>query len=123
MEFDLTSKQVIGAAITVHRALGPGLLESVYEKCLAYELTQKGLIYQRQLAVPVIYREEVIDCGYRLDLLVDNKVIIEIKSVDFLLDIHEAQILTYMKLSGIHTGLLMNFNVKVLKHGLRRFVL
>ncbi len=123
MEFDKVSKEIIGAAIEVHKALGPGLLESAYEKCLVYEIAQKGLSFERQKAIPVIYKEVFIDCGYRLDLLVENKIIVEIKTVEFLNAVHQAQILTYMKFAGIRTGLLINFNVTILKNGLQRFVM
>jgi GxxExxY protein len=123
MEFDKVSREIIGAAIEVHKVLGPGLLESAYEKCLVYEIARLGLSFERQKAIPVIYKEELIDCGYRLDLLVENKIIVELKTVEFLNPVHEAQILTYMKFSGIRIGLLINFNVTILKNGLRRFVL
>jgi GxxExxY protein len=123
MEFDKVSREIIGAAIEVHKVLGPGLLESAYEKCLVYEIALKGLSFERQKAIPVIYKEVLIDCGYRLDLLVENKIIVELKTVEFLNPVHEAQILTYIKFSGIRTGLLINFNVTILKNGLRRFVL
>lgn len=113
---------VIGAAIEVHRALGPGLLESAYEACLAFELAQRGLKVEQQTPLPVVYREVKLQCGYRLDLLVEEKVIVELKAVERLLRIHEAQLLSYLKLSGCKVGLLMNFNVKVLKNGLRRVV-
>jgi GxxExxY protein len=123
MEFDKVSREIIGAAIEVHKVLGPGLLESAYEKCLVYEIARKGLSFERQKAIPVIYKEVFIDCGYRLDLLVENKIIVELKTVEFLNPVHEAQILTYMKFSGIRIGLLINFNVTILKNGFRRFVL
>jgi GxxExxY protein len=123
MEFDSLSKEIIGCAIEVHRLLGPGLLESSYETCLTYELTKKGLKVDRQKDVPVIYKEIRMECGYRLDLLVEQKIIIELKSIDSFAPVHEAQILTYMKFAKIKTGLLINFNVTALKNGLRRFVL
>ena len=113
---------IIGAAIEVHRALGPGLLESAYEACLAFELVQHGLKVEQQKPLPVVYREVKLDCGYRLDLLIEGKVIVEIKVVDRLAPIHEAQLLSYLKLSGCKVGLLINFNVKILKHGFRRLV-
>lgn len=116
------TESVIGAAIEVHRALGPGLLESAYEACLAFELAQRDLKVQQQAALPVVYRDVKLQCGYRLDLLVEDKVIVEVKAVDRLLPIHEAQLISYLKLSGCKVGLLMNFNVKVLKNGLRRVV-
>ena len=123
MEFDGISSAIIGAAIEVHRILGPGLLESAYEECLCRELIERNFEVQRQKAVPVIYKETHLDCGYRLDILVNNLIIVELKSIDAIAPIHEAQILTYMRFSGIKTGLLINFNVTVLKNGLRRFVL
>jgi len=118
---DLT-QQIIAAAIDVHRALGPGLLESTYEACLAFELAQRGLEVERQRALPLTYKAVRIDCGYRIDLLVEGQVIVELKSVQALEPIHEAQMLSYLKLSGCHVGLLINFNVKRLKDGLRRLV-
>jgi GxxExxY protein len=111
---------VVGAAIEVHRALGPGLLESAYEACLAYELVQQGLKVEQQKPIPVVYKEIQLDCGYRLDLLVENEVIVEVKSVDELAPIHSAQLLSYLRLSGCKVGLLLNFNVEILKHGIRR---
>jgi GxxExxY protein len=115
--------KVIQCAIEVHRVLGPGLLESVYEKCLAYELTKNGLNIETQKELPLRYKEVQLDCEFRLDIVVEKAVVIEIKSVEKILPIHEAQILTYMKLAGIKTGLLINFNVRLLKEGLKRFVL
>jgi GxxExxY protein len=123
MEFDLLSKEIIGSAIEVHKLLGPGLLESTYEECLMYELLKKGMKVERQKPLPIIYKEIKLDYGYRLDLVVENKVIIELKSIDGFAPIHEAQILTYMKLSKIKVGLLINFNVTVLKNGLKRYIL
>ncbi len=123
MKFDSLSKQVIGLAIEVHRELGPGLLESTYEKCLMYELRKSNINCINQMQLPVKYKGLTLDCGYRVDLLIDGKLIIELKSVDSLKAIHEAQLLTYMKLAGIRTGLLINFNTRLLKHGIRRFVL
>ncbi|PKP08544.1 MAG: GxxExxY protein [Bacteroidetes bacterium HGW-Bacteroidetes-4] len=117
------SHEIIGCAIKVHQELGPGLLESTYEVCLEYELIQKGIIAERQKALPVIYNSIKLDAGYRIDLLVGNEVIVELKSVDSLLPIHEAQLLTYMKLSGKKLGLLINFNVKLLKDGIVRRVI
>lgn len=107
----------------MHRILGPGLLESTYEQCLLFELSEKGIVVERQKPIPVIYKEFKLDCGYRLDLLVENRVIIELKSIEYFAPVHAAQILTYMKLSGIKTGLLINFNVTVLKNGIKRYVL
>ena len=116
---ELTSK-IIGAAIEVHKNLGPGLLESAYEECLCYELDVRKTFYERQKSLPVVYKGVRLDCGYRLDIVVANKVIIEIKACDSLHPIHEAQLLTYLRLAGIKIGLLMNFNVPVLKEGIRR---
>jgi GxxExxY protein len=123
MEFEPLSNQVIGAALEVHRTLGPGLLESVYEQALAYELTTLGLNVQTQVAVPVAYKSVKLDCGFRLDLLVQEQLVIELKSVDSLAPVHDAQLLTYLKLTGLHTGLLINFNVPLLKQGIKRLVL
>ncbi|MGE4288389.1 MAG: GxxExxY protein [Salinivirgaceae bacterium] len=121
--FNQLSHEIIGCAIQVHQELGPGLLESTYEVCLEYELIQKGIIVERQKALPVVYNSIKLDAGYRIDLLVENEVIVELKSVDSLLPIHEAQLLTYMKLSGKKLGLLINFNVKLLKDGIVRRVI
>ena len=123
MEFDDLSNRVIGCAIEVHRHLGPGLLESAYEQCLAHELSRNNIAFQLQLAQPVRYKDVLLDCGYRIDVLVENQLIIELKGVEKLLGIHEAQLLTYMKLAEIKIGLLMNFNVTKLKEGIKRFVL
>ena len=122
-EINEITRKVIASAITVHRALGPGLLESAYEACLAYELSDRGLKVERQKALPVKYREVFLDCGYRIDLLVEEEVVIELKAVEKLEKIHEAQLLSYLKLSGSKVGLIINFNVRVLKNGLRRMVL
>ena len=116
------SKIIIGAAIEVHKQLGPGLLESTYEICLAYELLQRGLEVKTQLALPVVYKEVKLNAGYRIDILVENKVIIEIKSVDALADIHTAQILTYLKLKEIKLGLLINFNSVKVIDGIKRII-
>ena len=116
------TETIIGAAIEVHRALGPGLLESAYEACLAFELTQRGLKVEQQKPLPIIYREVNLDCGYRLDLLVEDAVIVEIKAVARLAPIHQAQLLSYLKLSGCKVGLLLNFNVEIMKSGIRRVV-
>lgn len=123
MEFDELSNKVIGCAIEVHRNLGPGLLESTYEQCLAHELKIEGMPFKLQYPLPVEYKGIKLDCGYRIDLLVDNSLIVELKSVDNVLPIHQAQLLTYMKLSGIKIGLLMNFNVKYMKNGIKRMEL
>jgi GxxExxY protein len=114
------SSDVIGACIEVHRHLGPGLLESTYEHCLAHELTLRRIPFQRQLVLPVRYKGEHLDCGYRIDFIVRDTILVEIKAVERLQLIHTAQVLTYLKLTGLGTGLLVNFNVPVLKHGLRR---
>jgi len=123
MRIDDVTEQIIGAAIAVHRELGPGLLESTYEACLAYELAERGLRFERQKALPVVYRNVKVDCAYRIDFVVENVVLVELKSVENLDGIHTAQMLTYLKLSGLNVGLLINFNVPLLRHGLRRFVL
>jgi GxxExxY protein len=114
---------VIGCAIEVHKNLGPGLLESTYEKCLAYELKRLKIPFKLQHPLPVEYKSVKLDCGYRIDMLVDNRVIVELKSVDLILPIHQAQLLTYMKLSNVGIGLLINFNVKYMKSGIKRMVL
>ncbi len=119
-ELNRVTQTVIGAAITVHKALGPGLLESAYETCLAYEIAECGLSVERQKPLPLVYKDVTLDCGYRLDLLVEDAVIVEVKAVDELMPIHEAQLLSYLKLSGCKVGLLLNFNSLVLKHGIRR---
>ena len=121
-ELDVISSSIIGAAIDVHRELGPGLLESAYEHCLAFELSQRGHTVERQKLVPIQYRDTEVDAGFRLDLLVDQKIIVELKAVDTIAPIHKAQIMTYLKLTGLKVGLLMNFNVRILKHGLHRIV-
>ncbi len=123
MEFEEISKQVIGCAINVHRELGPGLLESVYEQCIAHELKLNHIDFRRQHPLPVEYKGLRLDCGYRVDLLVENRLILEIKSVEATREIHAAQLLTYMKLAKMQTGLLINFNVKLLRDGIERFVL
>jgi len=123
MEFDGLSNRVIGCAIEVHKHLGPGLLESAYQQCLAYELQQHSLEVACQVAVPVRYKGTELDCGYRIDMLVENQLILELKSVEHLAGIHEAQLLTYLRITGLKIGLLMNFNTTRLKDGVRRFVL
>ena len=123
MEFDELSNKVIGCALEVHKSLGPELMESVYEKCLSYELAKAGLKYETQKAMPVNYKGIKIDCGFRIDILVEGRLIVELKSVDKVLPIHQTQILTYMKLAGVSTGLLLNFNFTKLKDGIQRFVL
>lgn len=116
------TEDIIGAAIEVHREIGPGLLESAYEACLAFELSERKRKVSRQVPLPLVYKEVKLDCGYRLDLLVDDLVIVELKSVDVLNDVHKAQLLSYLKISGLNVGLLVNFNVKMLKQGIVRVV-
>ena len=123
MKFDEISNKVIGCAIEVHRSLGPGLLESTYEQCLAREMDLSGIAFKLQSPLPVEYKGIKLDCGYRVDMLIEDKLIVELKSVEKTLPIHEAQILTYMKLANIQVGLLINFNVERLKEGIKRFVL
>jgi GxxExxY protein len=123
MEEDKITEAIIGAAIDVHRELGPGLLESAYEVCLACELATRGLRAIRQLQLPVVYKEVRLDCGYRIDLLVEDQVIVEVKAVDKLDPVHQAQLLTYLRLSGHRVGLLINFNARTIKDGLKRMVL
>lgn len=118
--FDELTQQTIGSCIEVHRHLGPGLLESAYERCLCHELSLAGLEFERQKALPVIYKGIQLDCGYRLDLVVEDRLILELKAVEMLLPIHSAQLLTYLKLSCLTLGLLINFNVPILKSGLKR---
>lgn len=122
LESEKLTEAIIGAAIDVHRELGPGLLESAYEECLCFELSGLQIPFTRQVALPVAYKGMRLDCGYRLDIVIDNQVIIEIKSVEAILPIHKAQLLTYLKLSGFKVGLLLNFNVSVLKNGITRLV-
>ncbi len=121
-ELNQLTEGIIGAAIAVHRELGPGLLESAYEACLEFELIDRGYRVERQKELPVVYRSVKVDCGYRLDLLVEDKVVIELKSVDVLVPIHEAQLISYLKLSDKQIGLLINFNVTQLTKGIRRRV-
>ena len=120
-ERDALTEKIIGCAIEVHRTLGPGLLESTYEQCLARELSLQDVVFRLQVPVPVEYKGVHLDCGYRIDVLVDQQVILELKSVERVLAIHEAQLLTYMKLADITKGLLINFNVRRLVDGIRRF--
>ncbi len=119
---DAISRRIIGAAIEVHRRLDPGLLESAYEACLAYELRQCGLKVEQQRPLPVLYKDVKLDCGYRLDLVVEDSVIVEIKAVERLAPIHDAQLLSYLRMSEMRVGLLINFHVRVLKNGLKRIV-
>jgi GxxExxY protein len=119
---DALTEKIIGASIAVHRVLGPGLLESAYEECLCYELSQLGMSFERQVPLPVRYKDVNLDCGYRMDIVVERSVIIEIKAVERLIPVHEAQLLSYLKLAKVRVGLLMNFHVPVLKNGLKRIV-
>ena len=119
-EFESLTGEIIGAAIEVHRQLGPGLLESVYEECLAWELTQKGLNVKRQVCIPVRYKELRIEDGYRVDMLINDMVILELKCVDSFLPVHTAQVLTYLKMTGLKLGLLLNFKVDVMRKGIKR---
>ena len=120
MEINQITEKIIGAAIEIHRTLGPGLLESAYEECLCYELSRARISFKRQVDLPVKYKEVKLDCGYRIDLLVEEEVIIELKTVEKLLPIHEAQLLTYLKMMDKRLGLLINFNVPVLRDGIKR---
>ena len=122
MTRDPVVSEIIGAGIKVHRVLGPGLLESSYEHCLDYELRKRGILVQRQVPVPLVYEEVRLDCGYRLDLIVDRDIIEEVKSLEALKGIHSAQMLTYMRITDARHGLLMNFNCATLKQGIRSFV-
>ena len=119
-ELNAISETIIGSAIEVHRALGPGLLESAYEACLIHELTRSGLKVEHQKPVTLLYKGTTIDCAYRLDLLVEDSVIVELKAIDTILPVHKAQLLSYLKLTGLKLGLLINFNVELLKHGIQR---
>ena len=121
MELNEITQKIIGCAIQVHKSLGPGLLESAYEECLSYELIKNGLNIKRQQPTPVVYKEIKLECGYRIDILVENSVVVELKVVDEFNPVHEAQILTYMKFSNKSLGLLMNFNVTILRNGIRRY--
>ncbi len=123
MDENALSKTIIGAAIEVHKQLGPGLLESVYEECLAYELSQIQIPFERQKPIPVVYKNVRLDCGFKIDLLVDKVVLVELKAIDALAPIHDAQLLTYLKLTNCKLGLLLNFNVLRLRNGIRRLVL
>ena len=120
---DEITQQIIGFAIEVHRALGPGLLESAYEGCLCHELTLAKVAYQRQVPLPVVYKGFKLDCGYRMDLVVRGEVVVEVKTVERIQPIHEAQLLTYLKLSGLKRGLLLNFHSAVLRNGIKRMLL
>jgi GxxExxY protein len=122
MDENEISNVIIGRAIEVHRHLGPGLLESAYKECLSYELTQAGLLVEKELAMPVMYKEVVLNHGYRMDLLVEKRVVIEAKTVEELTDVHVAQLLTYLKLGNFKLGLLINFRVSLLKNGIKRLI-
>jgi GxxExxY protein len=120
-ENEITGK-IINAGIEVHKALGPGLLESAYKECLYYQLTKNGLFVEKEKVLPLVYEEVKLDCGYRLDLLIENKIVVEIKSIDAINEIHLAQVLTYLKIGNYKLGLLMNFNVVLLKNGIKRII-
>jgi GxxExxY protein len=122
LDINKTTEAIIGAAIEVHRHLGPGLLESAYEECLCEELLLRKITYKRQVILPVTYKTKKLDIGYRIDLLVNDEVVVELKTVESILPIHEAQTLTYMRLGGWQVGLILNFNVTVLKNGIKRLV-
>ena len=121
MEINQLTEKIIGCAIEVHKKLGPGLLESAYEECLSYELKSVGLAIERQVPIPVVYKDIKLECGYRIDVLVEKTVIIELKAIETLAPVHEAQILTYMKFANKTMGLLINFNVTLLKNGIKRY--
>jgi GxxExxY protein len=122
LDINKTTEAIIGAAIEVHRHLGPGLLESAYEECLCEELSIRKVPFKRQIVLPVTYKSKKLDIGYRIDLLVNNEVVVELKTVESILPIHEAQTLTYMRLGGWQVGLILNFNVTILKNGIKRLV-
>lgn len=123
MEVNKLTEKIIGLAIEVHRHLGPGLLESAYQECLYYELKEAGLLVEKEKKLPIEYKEISLDQGYRIDLLVENQLVLEIKTVETFTDVHKAQILTYMRLGNYNTGLLINFNTKLLSKGIKRFSL
>ena len=123
LQLEALTESIIAAAIEVHKHLGPGLLESTYEQCLCHELSIRGISFKQQAPISVDYKGVKLDCGYRIDLLVEDSVVVELKSVDKIIAIHEAQLMTYMKLSGKRVGLILNFNVELMKHGLVRRVL
>ena len=122
LDVNKTTEAIIGAAIEVHRLLGPGLLESTYEECLSEELLLRKIPFKRQIGLPVVYKTKKLDIGYRIDLLVNDEVVVELKTVESILPIHEAQTLTYMKLGRWKVGLILNFNVTILKNGIKRLV-
>ena len=123
MDINKITENIIGASIDVHRALGPGLLESTYEECLCYELEQRKVKFERQYNLPIKYKDVCIDCGYRIDLLIEEQVVVELKAIERLLPLHDAQLLSYLKSGDWKVGLLINFNVPVLKHGIRRKII
>jgi GxxExxY protein len=123
MTEDELSNIVLGCAIEIHKELGPGLLESAYKECLCYELSKRNLNFVKEKPLPLVYKELSVNCVYRMDIVVENKLVIEIKSVEHLMDIHTAQVITYLKLSGYKLGLLINFNHKLLKNGIKRVIL
>jgi len=123
MEINQITHEILDSAYKVHSALGPGLLESAYRACLVYELRKKGFKVEEEKALPLIYEEVKLDCGYRIDILVENRVVVELKTVEAFTDVHTAQVLTYLRLSGNHVGLLLNFYTKSLKDGIKRLVL
>ncbi|KKL09505.1 hypothetical protein LCGC14_2565170, partial [marine sediment metagenome] len=120
MDINKLSSKIIGAAIEVHKALGPGLLESAYEECICHELSFQGVLFERQKPLPLRYKGKTLDCGYRLDLVVENAIILELKSCERIEPIHKAQLLTYLKLSGLNLGLILNFNVSIMRDGIVR---
>lgn len=122
MEINQLSSKIIGSAIQAHKTLGPGLLESAYEECLCHELHLQGLSFERQKSLPIVYKEMRLDCGYRLDLVVENAIILELKSCETIDPIHKAQLLTYLRLADLHLGLILNFNAAVMKDGIVRIV-
>ena len=122
MGINQLSSKIIGAAIEVHKALGPGLLESAYEECLCHELNENNLSFERQKALPVVYKRKRLNCGYKLDIVIENTIILELKACDQIEPIHKAQLLTYLRLSGLKLGLLLNFNVPVMRDGIIRIV-
>ncbi|MFN8283412.1 MAG: GxxExxY protein [Chitinophagales bacterium] len=121
-ELNQITDVIIGCSIEIHKQLGPGLLESAYKECLFYELKSYGFDVKREISMPVVYKEVTLDHGYRIDLLVENKVVVELKTVDFLMDVHKAQLLTYLKLGNYKLGLLINFNETLLKDGIKRII-
>jgi GxxExxY protein len=123
MDFDPLSNRVIGCALEVHRALGPGLLESAYRQCLAYELSRAGIEFQMEVPLPVRYKEVLLDCGYRIDVLIGAELLLELRAIETVLPIHQAQIISYLRLAQVPVGLLINFHLLKLAHGIKRFVL